>query len=260
MTGHLQASLWVLLLTSATLFWVALTDFRKFKIPNGAIVTLAICYFVFAIVSGRWASVAWNVGFAALMLAGLIYIYVTEKMGGGDLKLLAVAFLWTGPWLAVRRSAADLHRHSLSGRAVRLGDGGTDPGWAEDSVGSFGGGSTYQHFRIGLHRAELRFRARSLLQKHCAGTPCGPSDGRVRKSCSRTIASCDAEPRGCSTASRPTVRRLGARAPRILASSQAQILRCCLKHMQELQGNRQHDDLQDNRKYSNRQGNNHFNG
>jgi prepilin peptidase CpaA len=35
------------------------------------------------------------------MLACMIYVYATEKMGGGDLKLLAVAFLWTGPWLVV---------------------------------------------------------------------------------------------------------------------------------------------------------------
>ena len=121
MTGHLQASLWVLLLTSATLFWVALTDFRKFKIPNGAIVTLAICYFLFAIVSGRWASVAWNVGFAALMLSGMIYIYITDKMGGGDLKLLAVAFLWTGPWLVMPFAVLLLIFIGIHYLAVRFG-------------------------------------------------------------------------------------------------------------------------------------------
>ena len=99
MTGYPQASLWILVLTSATLFWVALTDFRKFTIPNEAVIVLAVNYFLFALVSGRWASVPWNIGFAALMLAGMIYTYITYKMGGGDLKLLAVAFLWTGPWL-----------------------------------------------------------------------------------------------------------------------------------------------------------------
>ena len=99
MTSHPQASLWILLLTSATLFWVALTDFRNFKIRNDAVLVLAGLYLLYALASGRWSSVPWNVGFAALMLAGMIYLYATEKMGGGDLKLLAVAFLWTGPGL-----------------------------------------------------------------------------------------------------------------------------------------------------------------
>lgn len=98
MTSHLQAALWVLLLTSATLFWVALTDFRNFRIRNEAVLVIAGLYFLFASVSGHWASVHLNVGFAVLMLAAMLYVYVTEKMGGGDIKLLAVAFLWTGPW------------------------------------------------------------------------------------------------------------------------------------------------------------------
>jgi prepilin peptidase CpaA len=98
MTSHPQISLWILLLTSAALFWAALTDFRKYKIPNGAIVVLALNYFLYALVSGNWASVPWNIGFAALMVAGMLYAYSLHKMGGGDLKLLAVAFLWTGPW------------------------------------------------------------------------------------------------------------------------------------------------------------------
>lgn len=101
MTGPHLASLWILLLTSATLFWVALTDLRNFRIRNEAVLVIAGLYFLYAAVSGQWTSVPWNVGFAVLMFAGMIYIYAVNKMGGGDIKLLAVAFLWTGP-----RSAA----------------------------------------------------------------------------------------------------------------------------------------------------------
>jgi prepilin peptidase CpaA len=89
-----------LFLTSATLFWVALTDFTKFKIRNEFVLLLAGLYFLYAFVSGRWATIPWNVGFAILTLAGMTYYYASNKMGGGDLKLLAVAFLWTGPWAA----------------------------------------------------------------------------------------------------------------------------------------------------------------
>ena len=34
------------------------------------------------------------------MLAAGLYAYSVQHIGGGDLKLLTVAFLWTGPWLA----------------------------------------------------------------------------------------------------------------------------------------------------------------
>lgn len=98
MTSDPQTSLWILLLTSATLFWVALTDFRNFKIPNEAVLILAGLYFLYAAASGQWPLVPWNVGFAILTLAGMIYIYALNQMGGGDIKLMAVAFLWTGPW------------------------------------------------------------------------------------------------------------------------------------------------------------------
>jgi prepilin peptidase CpaA len=98
MTSHPQASLWILLLTSAILLWVALTDFRNFKIRNDAVLLLAVLYFLYATASGRWASIPWNAGFAILTFAGMAYFYAVNKMGGGDIKLLAVAFLWTGPW------------------------------------------------------------------------------------------------------------------------------------------------------------------
>jgi prepilin peptidase CpaA len=42
----------------------------------------------------------WNFAFALLMLLGGAYAYSLHQIGGGDLKLLAVAFLWTGPWFA----------------------------------------------------------------------------------------------------------------------------------------------------------------
>ncbi len=98
MTSHPQASLWSLLLTAATLFWVALTDLRNFKIRNEAVLVLAGLYFLYALTSGRLAFAPWNIGFAILMLIGMLYIYSTEKIGGGDIKLLAAAFLWTGPF------------------------------------------------------------------------------------------------------------------------------------------------------------------
>ena len=93
-------SLWILVLTAATLFWVALTDLREFKVRNEFVAILAGLYLLHALCSGAWVSMQWNFAFALLMLLGGAYAYSLRQIGGGDLKLLAVAFLWTGPWFA----------------------------------------------------------------------------------------------------------------------------------------------------------------
>jgi prepilin peptidase CpaA len=100
MTVYPMISLWILVLTAATLFWVALTDLREFKVRNELVIILACLYVGYALFSGAWVSMQWNFAFALLMLAGGIYAYSLQHIGGGDLKLLTVAFLWTGPWLA----------------------------------------------------------------------------------------------------------------------------------------------------------------
>jgi prepilin peptidase CpaA len=93
-------SLWILVLTAATLFWVALTDLREFKVRNEFVAILAGLYLLHALCSGAWVSMQWNIAFALLMLLAGTYAYSLQQIGGGDLKLLAVAFLWTGPWFA----------------------------------------------------------------------------------------------------------------------------------------------------------------
>ena len=95
--------------------------FRNFKIRNEPVLLLAGLYFLYAAVSGRGASIPWNVGFAALMLAGMTYIYVMYKMGGGDVKLLAVAFLWTGPWSVLPFALLLLAFVGIHYLAARLG-------------------------------------------------------------------------------------------------------------------------------------------
>jgi len=86
----------ILVVTAALLFWVALTDLKSFKIRNDMIVALLALFLFHAVASGRWTQIGWNVGFALLMLAVMLVFYARSWMGGGDVKLLAVAFLWTG--------------------------------------------------------------------------------------------------------------------------------------------------------------------
>jgi len=86
----------VLVVTSALLLRAAWTDLREFKIRNELILALAGLFALYTVLSGRWAELEWDVGFAALMFVVLLAFYGLGWMGGGDVKILTVAFLWTG--------------------------------------------------------------------------------------------------------------------------------------------------------------------
>jgi len=94
------ASQTVLILAAAVLFYAALTDLKRYKIGNELILVLTGLFFLHAFLSGRWTTLHWNVGFAALLFVIMLYFYSMKLMGGGDLKLLTVAFLWVGPFCA----------------------------------------------------------------------------------------------------------------------------------------------------------------
>jgi prepilin peptidase CpaA len=95
------ASQGVLVITAAVLFYVAFADFKHYKIRNEVVLVLAGLFFLHALLSGRWTSLQWNIGFAVLMFVIMLYYYSMKLMGGGDLKLLTVAFLWVGPFSAL---------------------------------------------------------------------------------------------------------------------------------------------------------------
>ena len=86
----------VLVITSGLLFYAGLTDLREYRIRNELILVLAGLFFLHALLSGRWVNLHWNIGFALLMFALMLLAYTQKLMGGGDLKILAVAFLWVG--------------------------------------------------------------------------------------------------------------------------------------------------------------------
>jgi Flp pilus assembly protein protease CpaA len=91
----------VLILTGALLFYVALTDLKHFRIRNELILVLAGLFLLHAILSGRWTTLPWNFGFAAILFLIMLFPYSMKMMGGGDLKLLTVAILWVGPFCAL---------------------------------------------------------------------------------------------------------------------------------------------------------------
>ena len=75
---------------------MALTDFKESKIHNELILVLAGLFIVHAFLSGRWVIAHWNLAFAALMFGAMLYFYGQNLMGGGDVKILTVGFLWVG--------------------------------------------------------------------------------------------------------------------------------------------------------------------
>jgi len=86
----------VLVITGGVLFYGALTDLKQFKIRNELILVLIGLFVLHAFLSGRWVFAHWNLTLAALMLAVMFYFYAQGWMGGGDVKMLAVGFLWIG--------------------------------------------------------------------------------------------------------------------------------------------------------------------
>src|SRR5205814_130313 len=121
MTSAYILSRGVLLVTASTLLYVALTDLKEFKIRNELILVLVGLFFVHAVVSGRWVSMHWNIALAAVVLVVMIYFYAQNLMGGGDVKILAVSFLWVGMHCALNFAILMAVFAGAHGLAAKLG-------------------------------------------------------------------------------------------------------------------------------------------
>ena len=86
----------VLVISAAVLFYAAWNDLRRHRIPNELVAVLAGLFVVHAVLSGRWVEMHWNIAFAFLTFLVMLVFYIRKTMGGGDLKLLTVGFLWAG--------------------------------------------------------------------------------------------------------------------------------------------------------------------
>lgn len=83
--------------TVIALIVVAVDDLRNYKIRNaGVVALLCLTSLHLSMIRGFEASL-WHVALAALFLPLLIFAHARDLMGGGDAKLIAVAFLWVGP-------------------------------------------------------------------------------------------------------------------------------------------------------------------
>src|SRR5712671_5164254 len=96
MAHNLDFATVVLVITVAVLLYAAFIDLKHYKISNELILLLIGLFVLHAFLSDRWTNAAWNLGLAAGVLLFLIYFYSRQWIGGGDIKILPVAFLWTG--------------------------------------------------------------------------------------------------------------------------------------------------------------------
>ena len=85
-----------IVITAITLIYVAIADLREFKIRNEFVISLACLFGIYSLLSGQWVSVYWNIAIAVFMFAVLLAFYSQNWMGGGDVKILTVGFLWVG--------------------------------------------------------------------------------------------------------------------------------------------------------------------
>lgn len=81
----------------ALLAYVIVDDLRHFRVRNDVVLLIAALFALFwAIQRDLWFGVP-HLLFGAVMFLVFLFLYARGWMGGGDVKLLAVAFLWLGP-------------------------------------------------------------------------------------------------------------------------------------------------------------------
>jgi len=123
----------VLLVAAAVLFYAAVTDLKHHKIRNELILLLLVLFVLHLVLSGRWIDAGWNFGLAAVVFGFLLFFYSCQWMGGGDVKMLTVAFLWTGVQCALAFAVLLFVFASLHALSARFGwvasQGADDGGW-----------------------------------------------------------------------------------------------------------------------------------
>jgi prepilin peptidase CpaA len=108
-----------LAMTAAVLLYAARNDLKHFQIRNELIGLLAALFMLHAFLSGRLGDIPWNAALAFVVFIATLYFYSQNLMGGGDVKLLTVAFLWVGigcalPFAVLLSLCAAIH--ALAGR------------------------------------------------------------------------------------------------------------------------------------------------
>jgi prepilin peptidase CpaA len=83
-------------------------------------VAIAALFLAYTGITGRWDALFWNLAIAGLVFVVLLYFYSRSWMGGGDVKMLSVAFLWIGSDCALLFAVLLCLFASIHGLAAKL--------------------------------------------------------------------------------------------------------------------------------------------
>jgi prepilin peptidase CpaA len=86
----------ILVVLVVVLAYVVLDDFRNLRIRNEVVLGLALLFLLKVALAGDYRLGLSHAAFALVMTALVLAFYAKGAMGGGDVKLLGVAFLWLG--------------------------------------------------------------------------------------------------------------------------------------------------------------------
>jgi prepilin peptidase CpaA len=91
----------VLVAFAALMLLAAIEDLRRLVIPNALTLSLCVLWPLHALTASTLLSAAAALGCAVLVFLVGALLFSRGYIGGGDVKLLAVAVLWAGPSGAV---------------------------------------------------------------------------------------------------------------------------------------------------------------
>ena len=83
----------------AALLGAAISDIRRYLIPNRYPAAIVVAYFIYA-TSQPFDQTLWSLAAGALAFVLCAILFAAGIIGGGDAKLLAATTLWAGPSLA----------------------------------------------------------------------------------------------------------------------------------------------------------------
>jgi prepilin peptidase CpaA len=83
------------------LCYIAVIDFRTFKIQNSSVLLLLLFYGIYAFIARSQYEILSNIVLGVIMFGFLFWLYTKRVIGGGDVKLVPVVCLWIGTHCAL---------------------------------------------------------------------------------------------------------------------------------------------------------------
>src|SRR6516225_3515966 len=83
----------IVAITCGILIYVAFVDWKDYKINNESVVLIAALYLLYVFATGTWSEVWSHVAISLAILLVMLVCFKYGLLGGGDAKLLTVAFV-----------------------------------------------------------------------------------------------------------------------------------------------------------------------